>query len=165
MSQIQLQDPASAIIDDLIVDGNTGSASPSADVLNIVGTGAVSTAASGNTVTISVAGGGFSWNVVTSADNIVPLVPNNGYIPKGGPQVIFQLPATANIGDTYKIVGYSNLWELLTNGAQTISLSSPGATTNTSVTATNIDDSIELMCVTTNIEFRIINCTGNLSFA
>ena len=37
----------------LTVDGNSGSATPAAGVLNIVGTGGLSTSASGNTVTIS----------------------------------------------------------------------------------------------------------------
>lgn len=40
-------------------DGNSGVASPTAGVVNIIGTGIVSTSASGNTVTISSTGGGF----------------------------------------------------------------------------------------------------------
>ncbi len=110
---------------------------------------------------------GFTWNVVTSVSNPISLVPSNGYIPKGAGVVDFILPAAANVGDTFKIAGYGNLWTLAQNALQSITLGSSSTSVGVlgSVTATQVRDSIELVCVTNNTEFQILNGVGNLTFA
>jgi hypothetical protein len=152
------------------ITGNTGGpiGPDGADNINIVGAGGVNVAgnAGTNTLTITVAGMGFTWNVITSATNPNQIVEDNGYITKGAGAVTLVLPAAANIGDTFVIAGYGNLWTLTQNALQSITL---GAKTTLagiggSITATNIKDTIEVICVTTNTEFQIIDSVGNLTF-
>ena len=124
------------------------------------------TAGSGNTITITAVAMGFTWHVVTSATNPNILVKENGYIAKGAGSVTFVLPAAAAIGDSFNIVGYGNLWSLTQNAGQTVTL---GAKTTTagvggSVTATMVTDSIELVCVTANTEFFVVDAVGNPNF-
>lgn len=116
-------------------------------------------------ITISVSGVGFTWNVVTSADNTVQVVIANGYIAKGASTVIFLLPAAAAIGDTFTILGYGNLWKLTQNAGQTVFLGSQTTTVGVtgSLTATMIKDRIEVICVTANTEFEVVTSIGNLT--
>lgn len=145
------------------IDADVGFAVPLAGVINIIGGSGVNTSASGNTVVINVVGSGFTWQVVTSADNPVILAPKNGYITKGLSPVQFQLPASASIGDDYRIVGYSNLWTIAQNANQHITLGIVTTTTGVggSVTATSVSDSLELVCVTTNLEWVVTDSVGN----
>lgn len=111
-------------------------------------------------------GGGFTWIVVTSATNPNSLVKAHGYIAKGAGSVTFLLPAAAAIGDSFIIAGYGNLWTLTQNAGQSVTL---GVSTTTagvggSITATQVRDTVELVCVTANTEFQIINGVGNLTF-
>jgi hypothetical protein len=110
---------------------------------------------------------GTAWSVVSSPSNPITLVSGDGYIPKGAGGVIFLLPAVAAVGDTFNIAGYGNLWTVTQNVLQSITL---GAKTSTvgifgSITATNIRDSVEIICVTANTEFQIINSIGNITIA
>ncbi len=117
-------------------------------------------------ITISGAGGGFSWHEVTSATNPNTLVAQNGYIAKGAGAVTFLLPATAAVGDMFVIAGYGNLWTLTQNALQSVTLGSVTSTVGVlgSVTATNIRDTITLVCVTTDTEFQVVASTGNPNF-
>ena len=111
-------------------------------------------------------GGGFTWSVVTSATNPNLLVKAHGYIPKGAGQVVFVLPAAAAIGDTFIIAGYGNLWTLTQNAGQTVTLGVQTTTAGVggSITATQVRDTVEIVCVTTNTEFQIIDSIGNVTF-
>lgn len=145
---------------------DSGIAVPAAGNLNVLGGVGASTSGAGSTITVKVDTTGFDWNVVTSATNPNSLVKENGYIPKGAGVVTFILPAAAAIGDTFLIAGYGNLWTLTQNAGQSITL---GVSTTTigvggSVAATQVRDSLELVCVTANTEFQIINDVGNLTF-
>ena len=148
----------------LTFTGNAGSGSAVANNFNIEGAGAVSTSVVGDTLTISVASTAFSWTVVTSADNPVTLVTNNGYIAKGAGVVNFILPAAAAVGDTYKIVGYGNLWTLAQNAGQNITIGFVSSTVGVggSVAASMISDNLTLVCVTNNTEFYEQGVQGNL---
>lgn len=110
---------------------------------------------------------GFGWVIVTSADNPVTLAPDTGYITKGAVPVQFILPAVAAVGDHFSIAGNSNLWTIAQNAAQTITLLDSQTTPGVlgSLTATRNRDSIEVVCVTANLDFQIVDCVGNLTFA
>lgn len=145
---------------------DSGVAVPAANNLNVFGSVGTSTSGAGSTITIRVDTTGFDWSIITSATNPNTLVRENGYISKGAGAVTFVLPATAAIGDSFIIAGYGNLWTLTQAAGQSVTL---GARTSTvgvggSVTATNARDTIELVCVTANTEFQIINGVGNLTF-
>ena len=118
-------------------------------------------------ITISSLTGAFKWDEVTSATNPNALVKENGYISKGAGVVTFVLPASAAQGDTFKIAGYGNLWTLTQNALQSVTLGAQSSSVGVlgAVTATHIRDSIELVCVTANTEFQIVNSVGNLTFS
>jgi hypothetical protein len=145
---------------------NSGIAIPVAHNLNVLGSAGATTSGSGSTITITVSGAGFTWNVVTSASNPITLIPENGYISKGGTQVVFALPLIAAVGDTYKLVGYGNLFKVSQNADQSISLGFSTTTVGVTgdITATAARDTMEIVCVKANFEFQIVSCVGNPSF-
>ena len=144
---------------------DSGIAVPALNNLNIFGGAAVTVSGSGDTIVITSTSGSFTWNTVTSATNPNSLIAENGYIATGSSPVIFVLPAAASVGDIFFIVGYSNLWQLTQNAGQTIYFGSRITTTgvNGSMAATMIKDTIEILCVTANAEFQIINSIGNIT--
>lgn len=167
MSQAGLSNITSTPSVPLQFTTNAGIAVPALNNLNVVGGAGITTTGVGSTVTIIATGLGFTWNVVTSATNPNQIVVENGYITKGAGAVTLLLPAAANVGDSFIIAGYGNLWTLTQNALQTVTL---GVQTTTaglpgSVTATQVRDTIEVVCVTANTEFQIINGVGNLTFA
>ena len=144
---------------------DSGTAIPAANILNVNGGTGISTAGAGNTILISFTGGGggFTWKVVTSADNPVSLVAGNGYIPKGVGVVNFILPAASAVGDTVRIAGYGNLWTLAQNAGQSVIIGLAVSTLGVlgSVSATMVSDTLELVCVTANQEFKEVSMQGN----
>jgi hypothetical protein len=111
-------------------------------------------------------GGGVTWTQVDSTSNPVTLVPGNGYICKGLLPVVFILPASSAQGDVYKIAGYSNLWQVTQNALQSINEGNQTSTPGIfgSIAATQIRDCVEMLCVTANTEFQLIDSTGNITF-
>ena len=148
----------------LTFTGNAGVGAAVANNFNIEGAGAVTTSVVGDTLTINVASSVFTWTVVTSASNPVTLVANNGYIAKGAGVVNFKLPAAAAVGDTYKIIGYGNLWTLAQNAGQSVTIGFVSSTVGVggSIAASMISDNLTLVCVTSNTEFYEQGVQGNL---
>lgn len=143
---------------------DVGVAVPTANTLNVLGGGGATTSGLGNTITVIAGGSGYNWVVVTAALNPITLVKNTAYICKGALPVNFILPAAASIGDSFKILGYSNLWTVAQNAMQSIIV---GVKTSTigitgSVEATTVSDGVELVCITANTEFYEIQIQGNL---
>lgn len=134
-------------------------------MLNVIGGADITTSAVGNTITITFTGGGggFTWNVVTSAMNPITMVAGNGYITKGAGVVDFVLPGAAAIGDTFRIIGYGNLWTIAQNAGQSIRLGFVSSTVGVtgSMSASMVTDCIDLVCVTANTEFFIPDSQGN----
>lgn len=107
----------------------------------------------------------YKWTIVTGG---LPetLSTDFAFIAKGSTQCVFQLPASAGLGDTFKIVGHGNLWKIQQNAGQKIVLNSSQTTAGVAgyVQATVVTDQIELVCVTANTEFYVIQVQGNPSF-
>lgn len=145
---------------------DAGIAIPSLNNVNVFGGIGASTTGVGSTITVNVNTSGFKWNVVTSTTNPNSLLAENGYIPKGAGIVSFILPAAAAVGDSFVIAGYGNLWTLTQNAGQSITLGIQTSTIGVggNVSASQVRDTIELVCVTANTEFQIINGIGNLIF-
>lgn len=142
---------------------DVGTAVAIANVIEILGGSGASTSAAGNIITISIIGTGFTWQVVTSANNPVNIVKSNGYICKGASAVNFILPSSATIGDSFWIKGFGNLWTLDQNASQSVTLGIVQTTVGVfgGMIATQVRDSIEVLCVTTNTGFDVIDCIGN----
>lgn len=145
---------------------DSGVATPAANNLNVFGGVGASTTGSGSTITVDVNTSGFDWLVVTDATNPNTIVKEKGYIAKGAGSVTFVLPATAAVGDSFVIAGHGNLWTLTQSAGQSVTLGSVTTTVGVagSVTATNIRDTIEVICVTANTEFQVISSIGNPIF-
>lgn len=141
-----------------------GTAVAIANVIDVNGGAGVTTSIGApNQIIITVASSGFTWHVVTSANNPVTLVAENGYITKGAGVVHFILPAAASVGDTFEIVGYGNLWTIAQNAGQSIRLGSSVSTLGLfgNLSASMVTDCIKLICVTQNLEFFIPDSQGN----
>lgn len=106
----------------------------------------------------------FTWNVVTgTSENIVE---NNGYIPTNVARTTFTLPPTADVGDSFKIMGYgSGGWKIAQNAGQEIHLGS--ATSQNGVfgyiESTNAFDNLEIVCLVADTVFSCRAVIGNIT--
>lgn len=110
-------------------------------------------------------GGGFTWQVDTGvATNMVTL---NGYIANNGAQTVFTLPATAAVGDTFRVTGMNNAtgWKIAQNAGQTIHFGAIDTTTGATgyLESTATYDAVELVCNVANTDFIILSSVGNIS--
>lgn len=88
---------------------------------------------------------------------------NNIYIANNASQVTLTLPSTVAVGDNFNVVGLgAGGWKVAQNSGQTIRLLSTVSTSGTggSVASTTQYDSLSIICVTANTDFRIINATS-----
>jgi hypothetical protein len=130
------------------------------------GTG-ISVTAGANTITIAATGAGFSWTDVTGTTQTI--VAENGYLADRAGGVAFTLPASATIGDTFRIVGVQGSWTLAQAANQQIKFGSSATTVGVggSLASTNAGDCIE--CVATNTSastvWRVMSSVGNITVA
>jgi hypothetical protein len=132
---------------------------------NLVTTGSVSAGSFfgyGGTLT-GITSSSFTWSEVTGTSQAI--VKSNGYVANNVSRVIFTLPASAAIGDTFKITGKgTGGWRIAQNAGQTVYFGIGSTTTgvNGSVDTSERRDSVEVVCVTANNDFNIISAVGNL---
>ena len=109
----------------------------------------------------------FVWTVIPGATQV--LVANNGYIANNAGTTVFTLPATAAVGDTFRVTGKNNAtgWSVAQNASQTIYFGTVATTTGVagSLASTATRDAIEIVCVTTNNDFQVISSIGNITYA
>jgi hypothetical protein len=146
---------------------DVGTATPVANNLNILGGPGIATSGSGNTVTISATGAGFTWTDVTGATQTISV--ENGYICDRGGGVTFTLPATASVGNEFAIAGKLGLWTIAQNANQQMLLGSSSSTVGVagSFTATNVGDCIQFVCITGGAStiWRAVSVIGNPTIA
>ena len=105
----------------------------------------------------------FVWNVETTS---VALVANNGYIANSGSLLTFTLPATATVGNVYRVAGLgTGGWMIAQNASQLIYFGVDTTTTGTggSLASTNSKDVVEIVCVVTNTSFLVTSSIGNIT--
>jgi hypothetical protein len=168
MSQAgQLNDQQQPIPADIPIDfvTNSGTAVASLNVIEILGTGGVTTTGSGNVITISISGTGFTWNTITSANNTQQIVAENAYITAGTSMCTLMLPLTGAVGDTFIVTGLSSLFQINQNANQTLVFgmltTTAGATG--SITSTGSGDHLTIVCIATNLVWKVIDCMANLT--
>lgn len=143
---------------------DSGSATPAANNLNVLGGTACSTSGSGSTLTINVDGGGFEWVDVTGTSD--DLEANTGFSANNAGLVTLTLPTTCTVGDRIIVTGVgAGGWAIAQNAGQTIHIGSSSTTTGVggSLASTNQRDSLTLVCVVTNTDFNVLSVVGNIT--
>jgi hypothetical protein len=123
----------------------------------------------GGAVTLTVTGGGITWVNVTTTTQAIAV--NTGYVANNAAQVVFTLPATATLGDTFYITGNGNVgtagWKVNQNAGQVIFFGSSTTTVGTagSLASTNQLDSIRAVCIVSGAAtvWNVINSIGNIT--
>jgi len=145
---------------------DSGTATPAANALSILGGTGISTSGSGSAVTVNSSGGGFAWVEVTGTSQNIAV--STGYIANNAGSVTFTLPATAALGDTFKIVGKgAGGWSIAQNAGQTIRLLASATTTGAGGTLTPDEAlaTIQIVCTTPNTDFIVDTGAGNFVLA
>lgn len=104
---------------------DTGTSEAFNDTLYVVGGAGVTTVTTttafpNDTIRIDVSTTGFTWVVVTDADNPTQILAQHGYICAGAALCTFLLPLVPNIGDTFKIFSYTSRFQIIPNATQII---------------------------------------------
>lgn len=133
---------------------DTGSATPAAGILNVVGGAGIATSGSGNTVTITATGAGFKWNNVTGTS--AQMVKENGYEANNAGLVTLTLPLPGGtqFGDTVAVMGSgAGGWKIAQGAGQQIIIGASQSTIGVTgfIQATTTTDSIELTCRADNL--------------
>jgi hypothetical protein len=128
-----------------------------------------------NAIAPTPSGGGasiFQWNFVNPAQSPVTIAPGNGYVAVSG-AVVFNMPEIFPQGEIFQIgiAGASASWTLNLFSGQLISNGSVGA--RTSVVSQlpvigppqiNVTDGITAVCITSNLNFIVLDFNGNPEF-
>ena len=104
-------------------------------------------------------GGLMPWNDVSDDTNMVS---NNGYIIRGNRGM--SLPPVSVVGDILRLVGQDNVFTLKQGADQTVSFNTDVTTQGVTGTLTPvaIGETLEIVCVTANLDWRVISSVGNL---
>lgn len=143
---------------------NSGSAVPSANTLNVLGSGGTSTTGAGSTITITSSGLGLTWHTVSVNTTMVS---NSGYfcVSPGG-ALTMALPATSALGDTIKIaLNGATSFQITQAAGQQIRLGTKTTTLGAggSLTTTEQGDAIEIACMTANTIWVVQHSEGNFT--
>lgn len=146
-----------------ILIGSTGAA-PALATLT-AGPGVTITNGAG-AITIAVPGVSVFWQVI-AADQVA--VVDNGYICNKAGLLTLTLPAIAAVGDTISVTG-KNIpvgWRVAQNAGQTIHLGAAATTTGVAgyLESTQLYDTVELVCVTTNTDWMVADSVGSITVA
>jgi len=150
------------LTDGQLLIGDTAGVSPVAATLT-AGAG-VSIVNGAGTITISSSAGGFTWNEETGTS--ANLVAQNGYIANNAGVVTFTLPATASVGDSFVVTGKgAGGWAVAQNAGQTVNFGASSTTTGAggSLASTGQFDTIEIVCITANTDFNVVDAVGNIT--
>lgn len=142
----------------------TTSSDPSAATL-INGTNISITSASGS-ITINATGAAsFAWNNVAAGSQALAV--NQGYITNNGASLVtYTLPVTAAQGTVIKVAGFSaGGWTIAQNSSQEIFFGNTHTTIGATGTlsSSNQYDQVEILCVTANTSWVVLNSLGNLT--
>lgn len=154
---------AVSLVDTVVksISADSGSATPSSHAFTIAGAGAVSTSGSGGTITITTAGI-IQWAEETTTSRA--LLVNEGVVGNNAATITMTLPTTAAVGDQIKIVQKgAGAIKIAQNAGETIHFGSSDTTTGVGgyIQSTSQWDAVELVCVTANNDWAVLNSVGS----
>lgn len=96
----------------------------------------------------------------------IALVTNNGYGSASG-TITFNLPASAAVGDRYRVVGMDagTGWIIQAGAGQTIYIGSQKTSVAGTLSSTDKHDCVEIVCMVANTGFNVISSMGNITYA
>jgi hypothetical protein len=138
---------------------DSGSATPAAGILNVLGGVGCTTTGAGNTVTIDVTTVGFDWVNVTGVSDT--MVKEHGYAANNAGLVTLTLPAPGGtqFGDTIRVMGVgAGGWKIAQGAGQQIIIGANSTTIGAAgyVQATTTTDAIELVCGPDDLTWRCV---------
>ncbi len=114
-----------------------------------------------NTLTISVASAGFTWQAISAGQTMVA---QNGYFCTGGGGLTLVLPTVSAVGDTIQVIlDGSASWTITQpNAASRIRIGTSQTTLGVggSLASSAQGDSIELVCETANARWAVVDWAG-----
>lgn len=148
------------------LEGNTGGpvAPDASNIIFILGQGNLSVVGDPGTHTLTIKDTGITaWNKIFASQT---LVVNNGYFCNGGGSLSLALPATSAIGDTINVVLVgSTSWTITQSAGQQIFMGNSQTTAGVTgaLVSSQQGDSVQLVCLTANLAWVVINSMGNPS--
>lgn len=115
-------------------------------------------------ITFTVTGGGQPWVDVTGTTQQMAV--NTGYVADNSMLVTLTLPATAVFGSIVAVAGKGvGGWTIAQNANQTVNCGANASSVGTggSISSTNANDCIYILCTTANDIWTMINSVGNLT--
>lgn len=115
-------------------------------------------------MTVFLNDGPFSYQIITSTSTPITLGHRVCYICKAGTSPLqFILPVTCLTGFEAKIMGHSNLWQILQNAGQFCKIGEAQSTIGItgSIQADKLSDQVLVFCQTANVEFDCFPIKGS----
>lgn len=104
------------------------------------------------------------WTEVTGTSQTAAI--NNGYILNNAGVVTVTLPSTYAIGSIVRLGGKgAGGWTVVANAGDTIHFGNQDSTSGGSLSSTNRYDSVELLAITANSDWLVLDSQGNLTVA
>ena len=145
-----------------LIVGSTG-ATPVVASLT-AGTGIAITPGAGSISIASTGVGSLVWNDVSGTSQAAAV--NNGYIISNAGLTTVTIPATAAVGSVFAIAGKgAGGWVLQMNTGQVCHLNSSATSSAGSLASTNQWNAVQIVCVTANTTFTVMNSSGSLTVA
>lgn len=118
------------------------------------------------TISWETASGGssFTWTEVTGTSQSASV--NSGYISNNAGLVTITIPTTCAVGDTVKVTGKgAGGWRIAQNASEQIHFGNLSTTSGTGgyLEFTHRRDTVELVCITADTEWNVVNSVGNIT--
>lgn len=148
-----------------LIIGSTGADPVLATLTSTSGTISITNGA--GSINLEVATAAFGWTDVTGGS--ASMAVNNGYLADSGSLTTLTMPTSAVIGDSVRVVGVgAGGWTIDYGTGQFIKFGTVATTTDTgSLSSTNENDSLELICTTPSLTapiFTVVASVGNISY-
>ncbi len=149
-----------------LISGDSGDAvkPDSSGNVNILGGSGITTAGTGDTLTLTSSFSSLSWSIDTTSPINVSV--NEGHLSNDAGQIIYNLPSTSLLGEGFAFFDQGgNGFQIQCQAGQTIRLGNQITSSGGTITSTSIGDVIWMVCAVDDTEFLGYSVQGNLTFA